>query len=229
MTHHQYQSLAFDLDDTLLDTSGILVPVAATRACQAMLDAGVRCTMDQCLDMRAELAPAFSHTEIFTKIADRFGTNTKGKAIHDALDCFYNPEVPASLPLLPGALENLEALQKKYALYLVTVGAQETQLKKIRALGVEKYFKKLFVLNGFIGEKKELAFQEIIKTEKHPADQLLSIGNRLSSEIRDGKRAGANTCYFAFGEHVGEKAEYPEDHPDYTITAHKDLIKTCGL
>jgi putative hydrolase of the HAD superfamily len=224
-----FRSLAFDLDDTLLNTSGLLVPMAARRSCEAMLEAGLRCSLEECLQMRAELAPAYSHTEVFTKIVDRFGTNQKGRAIHDALDRFYNPDVPATLPLLEGAMENLEKLGQKYNLYLVTVGSHPSQVKKIEALGVQKYFKGIYILNGFMGEKKESAFRDIIQKENHAPHELLSIGNRLSSEIRDGKRCGTGTCYFAFGEHVGEKEEYPEDHPDFTIEHHKDLISACGL
>jgi putative hydrolase of the HAD superfamily len=94
---------------------------------------------------------------------------------------------------------------------------------------VQKYFKGIYILNGFMGEKKESAFRDIIQKENHAPHELLSIGNRLSSEIRDGKRCGTGTCYFAFGEHVGEKEQYPEDHPDFTILHHKDLIQACGL
>ena len=224
-----FRSLAFDLDDTLLNTSGLLVPMAARRSCEAMLEAGLRCSLDECLRMRAELAPEYSHTEVFTKIVDRYGTNQKGRAIHDALEKFYNPEIPDTLPLLEGALENLEKLGKIYNLYLVTVGSHPSQVKKIEALGVKKYFKGIYILNGFMGEKKESAFLDIIQKEKHAPHELLAIGNRLSSEIRDGKRCGTGTCYFAFGEHVGEKEQYPEDHPDFTIEHHKDLIQACGL
>jgi putative hydrolase of the HAD superfamily len=109
------------------------------------------------------------------------------------------------------------------------VGSHPSQVKKIEALGVQKYFKGIYILNGFMGEKKESAFRDIIQKESHAPHELLSIGNRLSSEIRDGKRCGTGTCYFAFGEHVGEKEQYPEDHPDFTIQHHKDLIQACGL
>ncbi|WP_413585422.1 HAD hydrolase-like protein [Bdellovibrio sp. HCB274] len=223
------KSIAFDLDDTLVDTSGLLVPMASQRACEAMIAAGVCVSLEECMTIREELAANLSHTEIFTKIVNQFGTNQPGKAVHDALEEFYNPEVPSVLPLLAGATENLLHLKEHYNLYLVTMGSFDAQVEKIKALGIEKFFKKIYVLNGFIGEKKEAAFLDILAQEKHPAAELLSIGNRLSSEIRDGKRVGATTCYFAHGEHVGEEAVYPEDTPDYTITQHKDLIKVCGL
>ncbi|WP_413943432.1 HAD hydrolase-like protein [Bdellovibrio sp. HCB-162] len=225
----KYKSIAFDLDDTLLDTSGLLVPMASRRACEAMIAAGLQCSLDECLQMRHELAANLSHTEIFTQIAARYGTNQEGKAIHDALQEFYNPFVPAHLPMLPYSLENLENLKSRYNLFLVTMGSYESQVKKIKALGIESHFKKIYILNGFVGEKKNSAFLDILRLERHQPHELLSIGNRLSSEIRDGKRAGADTCYFAYGEHVGETPQFPEDHPDFTITHHKDLIPTCGL
>lgn len=225
----KYKSIVFDLDDTLLDTSGLLVPMASLKACQAMVEAGLCCTLEECMKMRHNLAAELSHTEIFTQIANHYGTNTKGKAVHDALEEFYNPEIPSVLPLMTGATENLLRLKEQYTLYLVTMGSYEAQAEKIRALQIEKFFKKIYVLNGFIGEKKEIAFTDILKIEGHDAKALLSIGNRLSSEIRDAKRVGSDTCYFAHGEHVGEKAQYPEDHPDFTIYHHKDLIATCGL
>ncbi len=225
----KYKSIVFDLDDTLLDTSGLLVPMASMKACKAMIDVGLNCTFEDCMKMRHQLAADQSHTEIFTKIVDHFGCPLPGKAIHDALEVFYNPAIPENLPLMPGAIENLIHLGKNYSIFLVTMGSESAQRNKIRALKIEKFFKKIYILNGFIGEKKQIAFSDILNIQKHSPLQLLSIGNRLSSEIRDAKRIGSETCYFAHGEHVGEMALYPEDHPDFTIFHHKDLIRTCGL
>lgn len=224
-----FQSLAFDLDDTLLDTTGLLIPLASQIACQAMIDRGLRLPLDEAMRMRHELASSMSHTDIFALMAQKFGNSNKGAMVHAAIEAFYNPPVPEQLPLLPGALENLEKLRSRYSLYLVTMGTFEAQTQKIKALGIRHYFKECFILNGFIGEKKILAFQEILKREGHSPTALLSIGNRLSSEIRDAKTLGALTCYFEFGEHIGEKPEQAEDVPDFTIRSHQDLIMTCGL
>ena len=224
-----YKSIAFDLDDTLLDTSGILVPDAARRACEALRAAGVNCSLSECLEIRQTMAQDYSHQEIFSFINEKFGTKADPIPVERALEKFYNPDVPENLPLLPGSNENLEKLKKNYSLFLVTMGAYESQVKKIRSLNIEHHFQKIYILNNFAGEKKETAFRDILKLRGHGPEQLLSIGNRLSSEIRDAKRIGAKTCYFAYGEHVGETPQYPEDHPDFTIFHHRDLINTCGL
>lgn len=223
------RTIAFDLDDTLLDTSAILIPTAAKRACESMLSAGLQCTLGECLQLRQELSVLHSHTQIFSSIIDHFGATDPSAAMRGALDAFYNPFVPAHLPLLSGALENLERLKKNYNLYLVTMGSLEGQNKKIFALDIEKHFKKIFIIDSLSGHRKESAFREILNEEGHAPPELLSVGNRLSSEIRDGKRVGATTCYFAYGEHVGEKPQLPEDHPDFTIYHHRELIPQCGL
>ena len=221
--------IAFDLDDTLLDTSGLLVPQAAERACQAMLDAGLQCTLEECLNDRASMANELSHKEIFAQIAAKYGAAQPTLAVEDALKEFYNPQVPAQLPLLPGALENLHILKSRYDLFLVTMGSRPAQEQKIRALGISSFFSDIFILDSFKGERKESAFRTIIERQKIQPYELLSIGNRLSSEIRDGKRAGGQTCYFAYGEHVGEHPTVPEDQPDVTIFSHKELITACAL
>ncbi len=221
--------IAFDLDDTLLDTSGLLVPRAAERACQAMLNAGLQCTLEQCLTDREILAKELSHREIFAQIASKYGATNSSSAIEGALKEFYNPQIPDQLPLLPGALKNLEILKDRYSLYLVTMGSLPAQQKKIQSLGIASFFKEIFILDSFKGERKETAFRKIIAQENILPWQLLSVGNRLSSEIRDGKICGGQTCYFAYGEHVGEHPAVPEDQPDVTIFSHKELLSACAL
>ena len=123
----KYQSIVFDLDDTLLDTSGILVPIASLKACQSLVDAGLNCSLDDCMRMRHRLAADQSHTEIFTEIVNFYGASNTSQAIQSALEVFYNPEVPQNLPLMPGAFENLSQLGTTYTLFLVTMGSKNAQ------------------------------------------------------------------------------------------------------
>src|SRR5690606_36400063 len=80
----KFRSLAFDLDDTLLDTSSILIPSAAKKACEAMLAAGLQCELSECLQMRQELAVLHSHTEIFSRIMIRYGARDPKAAMEGA-------------------------------------------------------------------------------------------------------------------------------------------------
>lgn len=221
--------IAFDLDDTLVDTSQLLVPLAARHACEAMINNGVKGDIDTCLAWRASKSAELTHQEIFQGFIDKYGSTTPNIALQAAMKAFYNPEVPERLPLMEGAAENLRQLSAKYTLFLVTSGEPTAQNKKIKALGIEAYFKKIYLVNNFKREEKKDAFLDILKTEGLEPAELLSIGNRLSQEIRHAKLCGAKTCYFCHGEHVGEKPAQREDYPDFTIYKHREFIKTCGL
>ncbi len=225
--------IALDLDDTLLDTSGLLLPMAARKACDTMLALGLQCTTEVCLEWRAKLAKEMSHREIFLEIAKRFGSSSGADQIlpmaKAGIESFYNPDIPKNLSLLPLALENLKILAKNYKLFLVTSGAPITQNKKIDAAGIRHFFKQVYTLDAFKSEKKKTAFENIIATEKIEAIELMSIGNRLFEEIRQAKQLGARTCYFKYGEHVGEIPQLPEDHADHTVLSHQELISVCQL
>lgn len=225
----EIHSIAFDLDDTLIDTSGLLVPEAARQACEAMKRLGLKCSLEECLQWREKLAKEMSHKEIFLEIARKYNSGDIHPMANSGVQSFYNPTIPAKLPLLDGARSSLETLAKKYTLFLVTSGAPETQKRKIAAAGIGHFFKKAYTLDGFKGEKKRQAFQDILESESIRPSQLLSVGNRLFEEIRQAKQLGAMTCYFKYGEHVGEIPQVSEDHPDYTVLSHEELLKVCPL
>ena len=63
------RSIAFDLDDTLLDTTGLLVPQASQDAFQILIDAGLRLDLKTCEDYRLSLIKTISHKDVFKKLA----------------------------------------------------------------------------------------------------------------------------------------------------------------
>lgn len=165
--------IIFDLDDTLLDTTELLIPIART--------------------------PAFE------------------KRIREPL------------PLMPGALENLEYLKDRYILTLLTQGRLDAQMQKIKSLGIGPYFKEQFIADPSQNHTKGQFFTRIIETFKVQPQEALSIGNRRTTDIREAKLVGALTCLFKYGEHLNEPIQVPEDVPDFEVHSHQELIKTCRL
>lgn len=165
--------IVFDLDDTLLDTSALLIPIAGT--------------------------PAFES------------------------------RIRQKLPPIPGAVENLEKLRQKHRLFLVTQGRVEFQRQKIESLGIARYFEECFVFEPGPGHSKGTYFAQILSRTGAPASHHLSVGNRRATDLREAKKLGYQTCFFAHGEHVHDPVEVPEDLPDFEIRRHEELIPVCRL
>lgn len=223
------KAIAIDLDDTLIDTSRTLVPIASRAAFQAMTKLGLQIDFEAFEHERKIGALSMSHQKIFKVIAEKFCQNPSAELIEAGIQAFYNPPIPIELPLLDGASENLEVLAKKYPLFLVTTGSIPTQKRKILAAGIQNKFQKIYTFDSFKKERKRNAFEDILKNLSLKPAELISIGNRLSQEIHDAKEIGCITCYFKYGEHVGEAARNEFEIPDFTIEHHKDLLSTCQL
>ena len=223
------RSIAFDLDDTLLDTTGLLVPQASQAAFQILIDAGLSLDLKECEEFRLSLIRKISHKDVFEKLAQEYGNQKTQAAVELANKAFYHPRLPENLKLLPGALENLDILSPKYSLFLVTAGYQDAQVAKVKSLGIDRYFKKVFVVNSMISEKKYTAFKSILEIENIKPEELLCIGNSLSSEIKDARRIGAWACYFEFGEDRGAVPTGTEFQPHFHIKSHKELLAACQL
>ena len=223
------KAIALDLDDTLIDTSHLLVPIASHAAFSAMLAHGLEANFEDFDRERRSGALTMSHQKIFKVIAKKFCRNQIDEVANAGIEAFYNPPIPNELALLDGALQNLKILTKKYPLFLVTSGSVPTQKRKIQATGASKFFQKIYTLDGFRRERKRLAFEDILKTLLLKPAELISIGNRLSQEIHDAKELGCQTCYFKYGEHVGEVARNDFEIPDFEVKSHRELISACQL
>jgi putative hydrolase of the HAD superfamily len=165
--------IVFDLDDTLLDTTALLIPIARTQA--------------------------------------------------------FEDRIRQPLPLMPGALENLKYLKDRYILTLLTQGRIDAQMQKVRSMNIGSFFKEQFFADPSQAKPKSLFFEQILRDfEIHPS-QALSIGNRRSTDIREAKKVGYQTCLFRYGEHQNEVIEVIEDRPDFEVDSHQDLISVCRL
>ncbi len=222
------KAIAIDLDDTLLDTTGLLAPRATQDAFVYLINNGLRLTLEECEAQRIELIKSISHRDAFEKLANEYGDENTKKIVPETIRLFYDPLIPPQLPMLAGARENIDYLKAKYHLYLVTAGAETAQLSKVKALGIEKDFEKIFVVNSLLKKRKRDAFLEIINSLDILPSELLCIGNSVSSEIADALDINAVACYFEYGENRGEISHLPR-RPHFHIKHHCELITTCRL
>ena len=225
----QIKCIAFDLDDTLVDTCGQLVPAALRECYQVFQAAGV--TLSES-DFKAEhsLFMRTSPTEnFFQHFAERNLIGDTSSVAREARDRFYRYEINTPFVVFDEVPAMLERLRKQYSLHLVTMGFPEKQHLKLKILGIEDFFKKVWFANYTENVKKGESFSQILTEEKLSPEQLLCVGNRLDHEIADANQLGCKTCLVLHGEYRHQKPKDKFENADVIINNIGELESSCKL
>jgi len=198
----RYQTLLFDVDDTLLDFKA-----AENYALQKLFNEHDIALTDDIKHfyqkMNQKLWSSFEKGEIkreellhtrFSILFEKVGLTLDG--VH--LDNLYRQYLEESAVLIDGAKSLLQKLAKQYDLYVVTNGVARTQFIRLNNSELTTFFKDIFVSEevGYQKPMKEFFNHVFEKIPHHTADKTLIIGDSLSSDIQGGINAGIDTCWF---------------------------------
>ena len=122
---------------------------------------------------------------------------------------------------LPGALEAVQSLHKKYRLFLASNGTASVQHSRLLSAGLYPYFEKVFVSQDLGYNKPAKEFFEACARQIPGFDKAkaMMVGDSLSSDISGGINAGFRTCWVN-PEHKEPPAAL---RPDYEIEALSQL------
>ena len=223
-----FRHVVFDLDDTLLDTSGALIPAAARRAVEAMLTASQKPSTDaqSWLAKRIEILRADPRADVWLKLAggdDEIADVGRRAFFTHPIEMLPDEALRAT----PGAFEILDWVRGLTTLHLVTSGDRKTQEKKIERLGVGSYFESIHFVDPkhAYGRTKHDAFKEIQSrySDLNPA-AFLSVGNRVDMDLGEAKTLGWKTAWIRYGEHASLTPQKTEEIPDYEVASLSDLL-----
>ena len=112
--------------------------------------------------------------------------------------------------LLPHALPVLQRMSSKAPLLLLSNGIASVQRRRIGQAGIAVYFKDILI-SAEVGLAKPdpSIFDLAIEKLQCARDRVLCVGDSPSSDIRGGRAAGLDTCWYG---PVG--TIYPEDEPE---------------
>ena len=79
--------------------------------------------------------------------------------------------------------------------YLVTAGFKKFQWSKIRALGIEKDFKQVYIVDISLQTKKDV-FEKILRENAYMPSEALVVGDDPEGEIRAGRELGMITVLY---------------------------------
>ena len=127
---------------------------------------------------------------------------------------------------MPEAYETVKKLHPEYKQYIVTNGVKELQHKKIAKAHIEEFFDGIFISDEIGYEKPHIEFFNYVFDRiptKNP-DEVIIIGDSLTSDIAGGIRAGIHTCWY----HPSNEENHSDVKPEFTVTSHlafQELLK----
>ena len=119
---------------------------------------------------------------------------------------------------MPEAYETVKKLHPEYKQYIVTNGVKELQRKKIAKAHIEEFFDGIFISDEIGYEKPHIEFFNYVFDRiptKNP-DEVIIIGDSLTSDIAGGIRAGIHTCWY----HPSNEENHGDVKPEFTVTSH---------
>jgi 2-haloacid dehalogenase len=126
--------------------------------------------------------------------------------------------------LLSGALEVLKTLSGRQHIGLVTNGLKEVQRTRLELSAIRPYIEKIFISDEMGVAKPAADFFEAVFQEigNPPKNQVLIIGDSLSSDMLGGINYGIDTCWFNPG---GKTTELPVTYTIKTLGQLLDILK----
>ena len=124
---------------------------------------------------------------------------------------------------LPGAVEALEVLHKKYTLYMASNGNAKVQDGRLKSANINHYFADIFVSQNMGADKPSKVYFDrcFARIPNFDPAKAMIIGDSLTSDILGGKNAGIATCWV----NPNHKPAREDIRPDYEIESLSQLPK----
>lgn len=122
---------------------------------------------------------------------------------------------------IPGAEKLLDELYGRFALYMVSNGNARVQDGRLKSAGIGHYFEEIFISERVGFDKPRIEFFERCFERMPPYDknEMIIVGDSLTSDIRGGLNAGIHTCWF---DPLGREGR-ADIRPEYTISSLAEL------
>ena len=135
----------------------------------------------------------------------------------------YDPEIKG---FQPDAMATIKFLSDKFKLILVSrTSDTEARLRQIEAVGFDQLFHYIKVIK----KEESKDFKDILDFFKFKPEEFLVVGDRITSEITQGKKLGMLTCRFLYGPEKNLVPENELETPDFTIEKLSDVIRIANL
>ncbi len=126
--------------------------------------------------------------------------------------------------LMPGALAFVKRLSRSHHLYIVTNGLASTQHQRFDRSPVLEYVDRLFISEEVgISKPEPEYFDYVVDAIGAPREQMLIVGDSLTSDIKGGAASGIDTCWY-------NRRRKPTGDivPTYQAHSYRAIMRICA-
>lgn len=225
----EIRAVLWDVDGTLLDF--LAAERAAIKTCFSLFGLG-ECTDEMiaqysAINVRwwqALERGEYTKPEILVgRFTEFFAARGIDPAVAPAFNAEYQVRLGDTIVFCPHALETVQSLRGRVAQCAVTNGTKIAQDKKLARSGLDRLLDRIFISEVVGAEKPSAAFFAPVFASLGgiKPEEMLIVGDSLTSDIRGGINAGIRTCWYNPGGHAAP----PELRTDYTISDIAEVLQ----
>jgi FMN phosphatase YigB (HAD superfamily) len=216
--------IIFDLDDTLIDTSGCVTPFKMKECLERLIALGV------CVpDFSAAYGELLEKNRRFPKSKDAFVAFARGLFATDSQIEFAIHGLITPLPdsfrisMTPNAQEIIEFYAKRCPLAIVTGGHPPFQWDKLKKAGIDtSFFSMISIPEDSVKKPYYLALQEKFSL---PSQKIWVCGDRIEMDLKPAFELGFRTIHMRWGRGASMNSEEWIDHSISNLSELKEIIK----
>lgn len=207
--------IIFDLDDTLIDTSGSITTFRLKQIIEKFIERG----LINCYESSYKKILEISAQSVNTMAAvGQFLKNHGGSSdlLEEARKIYANPYLIEPLKTLPLANKILSQLRMKYLLAILTYGEEVLQRQKLKKAGIDtELFSKIIICPK--RDKKEY-YKQILEEMNYPSRKVIVCGDRVMYDLVPAKELGCTTVHMKWG-----RGKAPHDLSKYVDIEAENL------
>jgi putative hydrolase of the HAD superfamily len=199
--------LIFDLDDTLYPERSYVLSGLRAVAEHGYAQFGL--PSNDSYRFMVNVLDREGRGQIFDKWLDQYNLHNR-KSVNQCVKCYRHHQPDISLD---SVADKILSEYRHFPLYLVTDGHKIVQHLKVRSLGLESRFKRIFITHRFgrkCAKPSTYCFERIKKLESCDWDQMMYVGDNPAKDFVNIKPLGVKTVRVLTGEHI--EADYGEAH-----------------
>lgn len=227
-TKRKIKAIIFDLDDTLLDSSGT-TKLAHMHACEKMIGAGLPAKdVDEAYDALTKIIQVrgSNYSNHYNLLCNQYKAKNKARVIAAGMVAYHNTKF-AFLRLFPDVMDTLMYLVKNnYKLLIITNGIAIKQWEKIIRLRIDSIVDRVYISKEKnTSTSKSSMAKFALKENNLLPEEVVWVGDRLDTDIMEANQLNIHSIRILKGKRAKELPKNKDQQPQFTIDNISELPK----